>query len=57
MMRSEASLRPNVALDEVDEARNVRIHAVGLCESTKLPKRRDSDNVVHAVRLSHHDLP
>jgi hypothetical protein len=49
-------LGPNDALDEVDEARYVRIHAIRACKSAELSERRDSDNVVHAVGLSHHDL-
>lgn len=55
-MERNAALGPYDALDEVDEARNVRVHAIRACKPTELAERRDSDNVVHAVGLAHHDL-
>lgn len=49
-------LRPHAPLDPIDEAGNVRVHAVWASKSTELPERRDSDDFVHAIRLVQHNL-
>lgn len=50
------NLRPHNALDELDEARDVRVHSIRARKSAELSERRDSDNVVHAVGLFHNNL-
>lgn len=49
-------LSPHDALNELYEASNVGVDSIGVCKSAKLSKRRDSDNVVHAIGLRHHNL-
>ena len=56
MVTYKIFLGPNNAFDEADDTGNIRIHPIGTCKSTKLSKRCDSDNVVHAIRFFHNNL-